>query len=211
MAFLILRDGLVVGQDVGQGEEAGLHDGVDALTHAGGLGHLAGVDGIDLQLLVDDVLLHRARQLVPQLFSREGGVQQEGGAGGGIIQHVVLFQEDEVVAGDEFGVADQIGRLDRMRAEAQMADGHRARLLRIIDEVALGIQVGGFGDDLDGVLVGAHGAVGAQAEEDGAAHVLGLQLEVFVPGQGQAGDIVVDADGEAALGGCPSAVRRTRP
>ena len=55
-------------------------------------------------------------------------------------------------------------------------------------------------DDLDGVLVGAHGAVAAQAPElalDGAGSS-GVGT-VLVLGQGQVGDIVHDADGELAL------------
>jgi len=33
--LLDLLDGFVLGQHTGDGEEAGLHDGVDAATHAG--------------------------------------------------------------------------------------------------------------------------------------------------------------------------------
>ena len=64
-----------------------------------------------------------------------------------------------------------------MIAEAQVADGHAAGLLGVVLEVRLNVLVGVVADDLDGVLVGAHGAVAAQAPElalDGAgAAVLG--------------------------------------
>ena len=43
------------------------------------------------------------------------------------------------MAGDEVGLADQVGRADRPRAEAQVRDGDRAGLLRVVDEVALGV------------------------------------------------------------------------
>ena len=46
-ALLDLRDGLVAGQHAGDGEEAGLHDRVDAAAHAGLPGHRVGVDGVD--------------------------------------------------------------------------------------------------------------------------------------------------------------------
>ena len=54
------RDGFVARQHAADGEEAGLHDGVDALAHAGLLGHFVAVDDVELQLLLDDLLLHRA-------------------------------------------------------------------------------------------------------------------------------------------------------
>jgi hypothetical protein len=64
---------------------------------------------------------------------------------------------------------DQVGGADRLGAEAQVRGGHGAGLLGVVDEVALGVVFGVFGaDDLDGVLVGAHGAVGAEAVEEGA-------------------------------------------
>ena len=56
-------------------------------------------------------------------------------------------------------------------AEAQVADGDAAGLLGVILEVCLNVLVGVVADDLDGVLVGANGAVAAQTPElalDGA-------------------------------------------
>ena len=48
-------------------EEAGLHDGVDAAAHARLAGHLVGVDHEEPEPLLDDLLLHLARQVVPDL------------------------------------------------------------------------------------------------------------------------------------------------
>ena len=75
--LLDLGDGLLARQHAGDGEEAGLHDRVDAPAHAGVLGDLVGVDHVELQLLVDDLLLHLARQVVPDLVRAVRGVQQE--------------------------------------------------------------------------------------------------------------------------------------
>ena len=77
---LDLLDGLFARQHAADGEEAGLHDGVDAGAHAGLLGHLVAVDDVELQFLLDDLLLHRARQLVPDLVAAVRAVEQEGGA-----------------------------------------------------------------------------------------------------------------------------------
>ena len=121
----------------------------------------------------------------------------------GELEDLRLAEQAELVAGDEVGVLDQVGRADRLRAEAQVRDGDRARLLRVVDEVALGEQVGALADDLDRRLVGADRAVRAEAEE----HRLDLAgrprvAEVAVDRQAQVGDVVVDADGEVALRAC---------
>jgi len=59
-------DGFLARQHSADGEEARLHDGVDATAHAGLLGHIVTVDDVELQLLVDDLLLHQAGQVVPK-------------------------------------------------------------------------------------------------------------------------------------------------
>ena len=116
-------------------------------------------------LLVDQLLLHLARQPLPDLVGRVGRVQQEDRPVRRVLEHVDPFQELELMAGDEPGLRDQIGRPDRTRARAQVGDRRRARLLGVVDEVALHVQIGLFPDDLDRVLVGADGAVGAEAVE----------------------------------------------
>ena len=112
--------------------------------------------------------LHGAGQVVPDLVGAEGAVEQEDGARLGGLQHVEALQERELVAGDEGRAVDQVGGADRLRAEAQVRDGDRAGLLRVVDEVALGVVVRLLADDLDGVLVGADRAVGAEAVEERA-------------------------------------------
>ncbi len=69
------------------------------------------------------------------------------------------------MTGDEVGVVDQVRGVDRLFAEAEVRDGDGAGFLGVIDEVGLGKVLGGLADDLDGVLVGADGAVGTEAEE----------------------------------------------
>ena len=81
---------------------------------------------------------------------------------------------------------DQVRRADRLRPEAQVRDGLRAGLLRVVDEVALRVQVLLGAEDLDRVLVRADRAVRAEAEED-RAHRLGrLDVERRVVGQARA-------------------------
>ena len=60
----------------------------------------------------------------------------------------------------------------------------------------MGVGVGVGTENLDGVLVGTDGAVGAHAEEHGTQGLGILDVQIGV-GQGEVGDVVVDADGEA--------------
>ncbi len=192
-------DRLVARQHAGDGEEAGLQDGIDARAEAEVLRHLAGVDDVELQLAVDDAFLDRQRQVVPHRVRPVGRVEQEGGALPRRAQHVQPFQEVELVAGDEIGMADEIGGADRCRAEAQMGDRLGARLVRIVDEIALGVAAFRLGQNFHAVLVGTHRAVGAQPVEHGARDALRLDVEIAVVVEAQMRHVVVDADGEAVL------------
>ena len=81
-----------------------------------------------------------------------------------------------------------------------MRDGDRPGLLRVVHEVALPVVLRLLGDDLDRVLVRAHGAVAAQPEEHPADHVVRLGVELRVHRQREVRDVVHDADGEVRLG-----------
>ena len=48
-------NGFVAWQHSADGKEAGLHHGVDAAAHAGGVCHLDGVDHEEAQFLLDDL------------------------------------------------------------------------------------------------------------------------------------------------------------
>jgi hypothetical protein len=107
------------------------------------------------------------------------------------------------MTGDETGlvVADQIGALDRIGAEAQMADGHGTGFLGVVLEIALTVVGRLLGDDLDRVLIGRDGTVRAESVEDAGRDPLQrVGLEVGIPGQTGVADIVEDADGKGILG-----------
>ncbi len=84
------RDRLVGGQDPGQLEEARLHDGVDPAAHAGLLGYRQSVDDPEVDLLVEDHLLHVLRQVIPDVIGPVGGIEQERRAVLGRREHVDL-------------------------------------------------------------------------------------------------------------------------
>ena len=137
---------------------------------------------IELQLLLDDLFLDGARQVIPDCVCVERTVEQECGAGLRVLEHVDALQERELVAGHEAGSADEIAGADRLGTEAQVRSGQRAGLLRVIYEIALRIILCVFADDLDGVLVGAHGSIRAQTVEEGAnrLRILGGERRIVV-------------------------------
>ena len=104
------------------------------------------------------------------------------------------------MASHKIGGLDQIRGADGLLAEAQMALGQAAGLLGVVDEVRLTVQVGGVADDLDGVLVGAHGAIGAHAPKLGAGLTGGRGVDLAGNRQRGIGHIVHNAHGEAVLG-----------
>ncbi len=170
-----LADGFIARQDAGDGKEAGLHDGIHAAAHAGLFGHIVGIDGVEPELLLDDVFLDFLRQLIPDFIRTIQAVYQEDRARLAVLGEVKALQEGELVAGDEVGCVgcDQVGSLDRLGAKAQVRGGQSAGLLGVVVEIALGVIVGIFADDLDGVLVGADRTIRTQAKEE-AANGLGM-------------------------------------
>ena len=123
-------------------------------------------------------------------------VHQQGGALRGPAQHVGLLQQVELVAADEARAGHQVGGPDRPRTETQVGHRLRAGLLRVVDEIALREEVLLGAEDLDGVLVGADGAVRPEAEEHRTHAVRRLDVQRRVVADAGAGDVVVDADGE---------------
>ena len=168
-------DGLVRRQDARELEEARLHDRVDPAAHADLIGDGQRVDHPQVDLLVDELLLDATRQVIPDLIGAVWGVEQERRPVPGGLEHVRLAEESELMAGDEVGLLHEIGRPDRLGPEAQVRHRDRARLLRVVHEVALGKEVRALADDLHRCLVCADGAVGTESEEDGL-HLTGRTL-----------------------------------
>ena len=191
-------DGLISRDHAGEGEEARLHDGVDPRAELMLLGHPVGVDGPDGEVLVDDLGLHFERQPVPQLLGAVRAIEQERGSRLGVGEDRHLLQQAELVARDEVSVFDEVRRPDGLGAETQVRHGHRARLLRVVHEVALGVHVGVLADDLHRRFVRADGAVGAESEEHRLHLARRPWVAEFVVGvEAQPGHVVVDAHGEA--------------
>ncbi len=200
--LLHVLDGLCLGQNLGQGEERGLQNGVGALAHTDLLRQVDGVDGVELDVVLGNVALGSGIQMMGQLFRRPLTVDHEHAARLNVTHdREALRDVGRVVAGDEVGLVDVVRTLDGLVAEAQMADGDAAGLLGVILEVGLDILVGMVADDLDGVLVRADGAVAAKTPELALDGAFGRGVRaVLVLFEGEVRDVVDDADGELMLG-----------
>ncbi len=115
-----------------------------------------------------------------------------------VAEHVEAVEQPELVTGDEVGLLHEVGRADRLGPEAQVRHRHRTGLLRVVDEVALGVQAGLVADDLHRCLVGPDGAVAAERVEHRRPAGL-LDQERVVDVEAEPGDVVDDADGEPSL------------
>ena len=70
-------DGFFTRQNAADGEEAGLHNRIDAAAHASLARNIDGVDHVEAELLFEDGFLRGARQIVPNFFRAERAVEQE--------------------------------------------------------------------------------------------------------------------------------------
>ena len=192
--------GFLGGDDVGDLEERGLQNGVDSAAETDLFTDLDGVDGVEVDLSLGKDALHRAGQSLAQLLNIPCAVEQEGAALFEVLNDLVLVDIGGVVAGDEVSLGDVVGGFDGGLAETQVGYGQAARLLGVIGEVALCVHVGVVADDLDGVLVGADGAVCTETPELTAVGACGSGVGILDNGQRKIGNVIDDADGELSLG-----------
>ena len=197
---LHVADRLFFGHDLRQREERGLQDRVGALAHADLLGKVNGVDLVKLDVVLRDVALGGRVEVMLQLLHVPLAVDEEHAAR----LHVAHDREalrdvGRNVARHKVRLVDVVRALDRVVAEAQMAHGHAAGLLRVVLEVRLDILVRVVADDLDGVLVRADRAVAAEAPELALDRAGGRSRGRGLLGQAHVGHVVDDAQRELAL------------
>ena len=105
------------------------------------------------------------------------------------------------MAGNELGMADQVWSPDRFGSKAQVRDGHCAGFLGVVVEVSLGIIVGLFANDLDGVLICSNSTIRTQAKEQAAHGRVSSSMEKFLSIiKGGVGHIIIDANSKVILG-----------
>ena len=191
--------GILHRNDLSQLEECGLQHHVGAVAQTQSLRLLVGVNDVEFNVVFSDILQNIAGDLLLQLILGPLAVEQEASVGLQLGDDVVLGQIGLVVAGHKVGIAHIIGGADGLLAEAQVTLGNAEGLLGVILKVSLAVHICGVADNLNGVLVGTHGTVGAKAPEFAGDGSLRLAAQCRANRQGQMGHIIHNTDGEVVL------------
>ena len=179
----------------GESEETGLHDRVDATTEAGFAGDSGCIHGVHLQVAIEYLLLHFCGKATPHLVGGVRRVEQHGRTLGGQVQYVEAIEEVPLVDAHERGLVDEVRAVDGMLVHAHVADRRAARLLRVVDEVSLHVQIGVGPDDPRRVFVATHRAICAEAVEHGP-DLRPVGPPRWIPRQAGVADVIVNADRE---------------
>ena len=110
--FLHVLLGVRIGDDVCEFEECRLHDGVHALGRAEFGDDVKTVEGVELDVLLRDLVLHLCGELLVHLVGGPYAVEQEGAAVLEVGEHVVTEHIGLVVARHEVRLVDEVGRAD---------------------------------------------------------------------------------------------------
>jgi hypothetical protein len=121
-------------------------------------------------------------------------VEQHHGAGARVFEDGEPLEKLELMTTDEVCARNEVGAGDIATPEAKMRGCDCARLFRVVDEVALRLEVRFVAHDFRGVLARANGAVGTETIEDGLVEIVGRGIRVFVHFEGLVRDVVDDAD-----------------
>ena len=170
--ILHVADRLCLRQNLCEGEESRLENGVGALAHADLLGKVNSIDHVKLDIVVGNVALGSSIEMMLEFLEAPLAVDEEDAAGLYITGNgEALHDVGRNMAGNKVSLVDVVRALDGLVAKAQMADGDAAGLLGVVLEVCLNVLVGMVADDLAGVLVGTDCTVTAETPEfalDGA-------------------------------------------
>ena len=96
------------------------------------------------------------------------------------------------MAGEQLRLPNQMGRVDGLRAEAQVRNGDRTGLVGVVNKGRLAVQPGGITHDRQGVFVGTHRAVGAKPHKHGPEGLGRLHIKRGIHRQGVVGEVVDD-------------------
>ena len=199
-SILEVLDSRLDRNDVRELEERGLHDHVEATAEAELLGDFHSVDRVELDVVLRDVALHVGGQVLREILLAPDRVEQEFAAALETCEEIVLRHIRLLRTRDEVRVVNEIRRIDRRLAEAQMRHRDAARLLRVVGEIRLRIHVGLVADDLDGTLVRADRAVRAKTPELAGRRAFRREIDVLgILSERRMRDIIVDGNREAVL------------
>jgi len=84
------------------------------------------------------------------------------------------------VTGHKIGGADEIRTADGILAEAEMGCGDSSCFFGVIDKISLGIEISGFTNNFDGVLVGTNSSIGSKTIKHSPVHAFRFAVETVI-------------------------------
>src|SRR5215469_6047122 len=163
------------------------------------MGDFVGINDEEAWPFRHELLLYGFRQMIPNLVGTEWCIQQESSIRCYLVEYIVALEKARLMTADKIGFANQVSRPNWSRAESQMRNGHRSRLLRVVDKITLSIVRRVFANDLDGFFVSANGPVGAKTVEHRAHDIGRFDRERAVVFKTGSGDVICDSNGEVVL------------
>ncbi len=196
------RDSLISWQDAADGEETGLHNRVDAVSHSSRFCDFVSVDDIKPDPLGNHVCLHLYREGIPNFFWSCKSVQQEYRTWTRILEQIKAVDEAYLVASQETGfvIRNEIGGPDGVGTKAQVRNSNATRFFRVILEVTLGVVRGFFTNDFDRVFVGSNSTIGTKTIEHSLNDIVRQDLKAGIVIEAQIGNIVNDTNCEVLFG-----------
>ena len=190
---------LFVGDDVGKFEECRLHYHVCGFCRTCFQSNVQTVNGVELQMLLRNLVLHVSGQFLFQFCVVPSAVEKECAAVFCVCKYVVVCNVTGVVAGNKFRLVDEVTGFDGVLAETQVRNGKSAGLFAVVFEVALCIQISVVADNFDAVLVCANRTVAAQSVKFATCCACGGNVDDFRNRQRSGGYVVGNADGEVVF------------
>ena len=104
------------------------------------------------------------------------------------------------MTGDKIRMGQQVRCLNLVGGKPQMAHGAATGFFGVIGKIRLRKHIGIFADDFDGIFVGPHGSISAQAPELTPHSSFGGWINLFAQGERRMAHIIHNAHGKMILG-----------
>ena len=164
-SILKITYSLLQRNNISQLEECGLHYHVETSAEAKVLSNLYCINGVELDIVLSNVALHRCRKIIGQLLIIPESIEKEGTVLLKACQQIILIYIRLLGAGYKVSIVNKVWRSDRRLTKTQMRHSNTARLLGVISEICLCIKISLITDNLDSGLVCTYGTIRSQAPE----------------------------------------------
>ena len=197
--FLQVFNSILQRNNVGQFKERRLHNHVNASAEADLLCNFYSVNNIEVNIVFGNIAFNLPGQMFFQFFCAPVAVKKEGAAFFQPCGNVVFINVGLVVYGYKIRSVDKVRSADGLFAETQVRNGNAAGFFGIVGEIALSVHIGVIADNFNCALVGANGAVAAEAPELAALGAFAGNVNFVAGCQRSIGNVINNADGKVVF------------